>query len=127
MSYTRMLKYWPFLVLNLLFAFGIPFVVKMSHVATLANVLGILFLVNGLFSIYLGLYIKRRGAFKVMILVWPILFAIAVWFGLEPSLYGYAFAAMYFVIESLAFFVGQQNDLDYEEQIPIDEGYHSLK
>lgn len=65
MSYTRMLKYWPFLVLNLLFAFGIPFVVKMSHVATLANVLGILFLVNGLFSIYLGLYIKRRGVFKV--------------------------------------------------------------
>ncbi|RRG18029.1 hypothetical protein D3P96_05050 [Weissella viridescens] len=127
MSYKKMLKYWPFLVLNLLFAFGIPLVVKVSHIATLVNVIGILFIVNGLFSIYIGRYIKRRGAFKVMLLVWPLLFAIAVWLGLEPSLYGYAFTAMYLIIECLAFFVGQSNDLDYEQQIPIDEGYHGIK
>lgn len=54
------------------------------------------------------------------------MFAIGVAFGLVPALYGYALAGMYLVIELLAFYTGQQNDKDLENQIPIENGFQSI-
>lgn len=121
-----MLKDWTFWLVLAIFAFGIPFVIDFFNFSDLLKIIGFYFIVNSLFSIGLSLYVRRRGAFIGIVIIWPIMFAIAVAFGLVPALYGYALAGMYLVIELLAFYTGQQNDKDLENQIPIENGFQSV-
>ncbi|WP_057788431.1 hypothetical protein [Weissella minor] len=121
-----MLKDWTFWLVLAIFAFGIPFVIDFFNFSDLLKIIGFYFIVNSLFSIGLSLYVRRRGAFIGIVIIWPIMFAIGVAFGLVPALYGYALAGMYLVIELLAFYTGQQNDKDLENQIPIENGFQSI-
>ncbi|MCM0595823.1 hypothetical protein KAR63_06435 [Weissella uvarum] len=117
---------WPIWLLIVVFAFVEPLLVKMLNIPLLWAIVGIYLLVNVGFSIWLARTLKHRGALIWMLLVWPILFAVAVVIGWVPAIYGYAFAILYLAVEGLAFFAGQRNDQDYEDQIPIENGYHEV-
>ncbi len=85
-----------------------------------------LFIVNMLFSIYVGNFLPRHGAFSILLIVWPVIFLISVWLGINSKMYGYYLALAYLVIELFAFTRGQEKEIDIEAQLPVDGGMQDL-
>ncbi|WP_373773769.1 hypothetical protein [Weissella soli] len=85
-----------------------------------------LFIVNMLFSIYVGNFLRRHGAFSILLIVWPVIFLISVWLGINSKMYGYYLALAYLVIELFAFTRGQEKEIDIEAQLPVDGGMQDL-
>lgn len=90
------------------------------------KVVGLLFIVNMSFSLYLGHYFRQHGAFWWLLGLWPLLVGLATWFGLVSAYYGYALALLYGLLELVTFTSGQESEPDIASQIPVDGGYHSI-
>ncbi|MCM0582404.1 hypothetical protein H9L19_01315 [Weissella diestrammenae] len=86
-----------------------------------------LFLINMIFSIFVGIYLRKHGSFWMLLPVWPIIFAIGVIFGLNALSYGFFLALTYLIIELFAYTSGQEEEVDVEQQIPIDGGIKEVK
>ncbi|WP_242050807.1 hypothetical protein [Weissella confusa] len=68
---------------------------------------------------------RKRGAFWYLMFVWPLVFLVSVWLQLNSAMYGYYLAALYFVIELFAFTRGQE-EVDIEDQTPVDGGFREI-
>lgn len=115
---------WRFWIWQPILAFLLPFLIDQIHfLGTNFKIIGLLFIINSAFSVFVGLYLRSHGSFWYLLIVWPLIFALATWLGFNESLYGYFFAILYFVIGIFSYTHGQTEEIDYNDQIPVDGGF----
>ncbi|KRN31761.1 hypothetical protein [Weissella halotolerans] len=107
-------------------AFLGPLVCEWLGVQAVFKIIGLYFVLNMTFSLYLGHYLRQHGAFWWFLAGWPLLFGLATWFGLVSAYYGYALAILYGLLELVTYTSGQESEPDIASQIPVDGGYHSI-
>lgn len=123
MRELRKVLNWKFWGMMLIFGLLIPWVFKQGgSSAQPYSVIISLFILNSIFSVYAGSFLRKNGSFWYLLIVWPLIFLFSVWLGYVPAIYGYSFAVLYFVLSIFAYTAGQEDDVDIEKQIPIDGG-----
>lgn len=105
----------------------VPYLINESSVLNVNfKIIFSFFIVNIIFSIIAGVFLRRHGAFWYLLFVWPLFFIFSIWLVINSHMYGYYLAALYFVIELFAFTRGQEEEIDIEDQIPVDGGYREV-
>ena len=117
---------WRFWVWVPILALLVPFVINKTALSVNFKIVFSLFIVNMIFSIIAGAFLRTHGAFWYLLFIWPIFFLASIWLGLNSHMYGYYLAALYFVIELFAFTRGQEEEVDVENQIPVDGGFREI-
>lgn len=115
---------WRVWIWALILAFLLPYLSnELSIITVNFKIIVLMFIVNSIYSVVVGLFLRRHGAFWYLLLVWPALFALGTLLHLNSRDYGYFFAVLYLVIGVIAFTHGQTDDVDFEDQIPVDGGF----
>ncbi|GAK30628.1 hypothetical protein WOSG25_040680 [Weissella oryzae SG25] len=115
---------WHFWIWLPVLAFVLPYLIDKTHlVSNNFKIIGLMFIINSIYSAYTGFYLRAHGAFWYLLVLWPLAIALATWLGLFVVLYGYFFALLYLVISIFTYTHGQTDDLDYSDQIPVDGGF----
>lgn len=119
---------WKFWVLMPVFGLLIPFAIKelTGNLKTLGVIIS-LFIINIIFSVFVGIYLRRHGSFWYLLIIWPLIFCLGVVLNLFPDAYGYYFGIVYLIIELYAYTMGQESEVDIDDQIPIDGGIKEVK
>ncbi|MDR3241373.1 MAG: hypothetical protein LBT37_04300 [Lactobacillaceae bacterium] len=119
---------WQFWIMMPIFGWLIPWIFnEMPSGIKSYKLVVSLFILNMLFSVYVGAYLRKHGSFWYLLPIWPIIFAIGVAFGLNSILYGFFLALAYLIIELFAYTPGQEEEIDIEKQIPVDGGIKEVK
>ena len=115
---------WRFWIWQPILALLVPYLVnQVKLLNTNFKIIVVFFIINLIYSVYAGAYLRKNGAFWYLLLVWPILFLISVWLLINSRQYGYYLAALYLIVELFAFTRGQQKEIDVSDQIPIEGGF----
>lgn len=119
---------WKFWILMPIIGLLIPFAIKnLSGNIKILGIITTLFIINIIFSIFVGIYLRRHGSFWYLLIMWPLIFWVGVFLSLFPSTYGYYFGLVYLIIELFAYTMGQEAEVDIDAQIPIDGGIKGVK
>ncbi|MGZ9842901.1 hypothetical protein ACXN5V_07710 [Weissella confusa] len=117
---------WRFWIWMPILGWLVPFAINESPLTANVKIIFSLFVANMIFSAVAGAFLRKRGAFWYLMFVWPLVFLVSVWLQLNSPMYGYYLAALYFVIELFAFTRGQEEEVDIEDQIPVDGGFREI-
>ena len=118
---------WRFWIWVPILSLLVPYLINESSVLNVNfKIIFSFFIVNIIFSIIAGAFLRRHGAFWYLLFVWPLFFIFSIWLVINSHMYGYYLAALYFVIELFAFTRGQEEEIDIEDQIPVDGGYREV-
>jgi|GEM_PF-2011328 len=118
---------WRFWIWVPILSLLVPYLINESSVLNVNfKIIFSLFIVNIIFSVIAGAFLRRHGAFWYLLFVWPLFFIFSIWFVINSHMYGYYLAALYFVVELFAFTRGQEEEIDIEDQIPVDGGYREV-
>ena len=117
---------WRFWILMPIFGLLLPYIANKTILTVNFKIIFSLFIVNMLFSVLAGIFLRKTGSNWALLLVWPIVYLISVWLQINSAFYGYYLATLYLVIEIFAFTSGQEEELDVEKQIPVDGGFREV-
>lgn len=117
---------WRFWILMPILGILLPYIVNKTALTVNFKIIFSLFIVNMLFSVLAGIFLRKTGSNWALLLVWPIVYLISVWLQINSAFYGYYLAVLYLVIEIFAFTSGQEEELDVEKQIPVDGGFREV-
>ncbi|CAK8053810.1 hypothetical protein [Eupransor demetentiae] len=108
-------------------AYLLPQFAQWFHWRYLFILVWICFIINGLYALYFGYQIRRRGLAPWWLLAQPLLFALlTTWLcDLVSTNFGYYFSIFYLIL-SLFTFLGDTRDDPDENLIPIENGFHDL-
>ena len=117
---------WRFWILMPILGILFPYVINLTKLTANFKIIVLLFIVNMIFSVIAGRFLRHTGACWVLLLVWPIVFLISVWLHINSMFYGYYLALLYLILEVFAFTSGQEEELDIDKQIPVDGGFSEV-
>ncbi|MDR3190451.1 MAG: hypothetical protein LBT80_04510 [Lactobacillaceae bacterium] len=118
---------WKFWIWQPLLGIVLPLIINLLPGSWFTfKVVVAIFAVNMVLSVIVGMYLRKHGSFWILLIVWPLIFLISVWLHINSANYGYYMALTYLVIELFAFTRGQEEEIDVDEQLPIDGGMKNL-
>ncbi|GMA68822.1 hypothetical protein GCM10025879_00680 [Leuconostoc litchii] len=105
----------------------LPFIGRLLGMSGLHKVIWFYLVINGLYTLYLGYSIRRRGLSPFIMLALPVIFSgiSTLALHLVSRQYGFYFGLMYIVLSLFTFFGDTRDDPD-ENQIPVENGFRDL-
>ncbi|MCU4664708.1 hypothetical protein N7X58_04235 [Leuconostoc mesenteroides] len=106
----------------------LPFIGKLLSVSGLHKVIWFYLIINGLYTLYLGYSVRKRGLSPLILFALPAVFSgiSTLLLHLVSHQYGFYFGLMYIVLSLFTFFGDTRDDPD-ENQIPVENGFRDLK